>query len=92
VQKNDQTDKSTVGLKQKSIVGWNTQKIKMSSRVKNNLIQKNVRWVGCQLRVKNCAKQNGENTSNEYVFKIECCGSYGQLPTERTNLERFVDF
>ncbi len=35
-------------------------------------------------RSKNCAKRANKSTGNEVnVFKIECCGSFGQLPTEK---------
>ncbi len=32
--------------------------------------------------------QTVRNNKNEFVLKIECCGSYGQLPTKR---KIFVD-
>jgi hypothetical protein len=44
----------------------------------------NVCWVGCQPRVKLC-KENKQKyeQQNKNMFKIECCGSCGQLPTEK---------
>jgi hypothetical protein len=36
-------------------------------------------------------RQNTSNKTN--VFEIECCGSFGQLPTERTRQKKkFLDF
>jgi hypothetical protein len=46
---------------------------------------KNLCWDGCQPRVKLC-KENKQKYGHQSknVFKIECCGSYCQLPTEKT--------
>jgi hypothetical protein len=59
-----------------------THKIKKANRVKTeNLIQKYVLgWMSAQGRT--AQKRLTKNTSNKInVFKIECCGSYGRLPT-----------
>jgi hypothetical protein len=46
-----------------------------------------VGWVRWQTRVENCARKIGNNTAKyereTNVFKIECCGSFSQLPTKR---------
>jgi hypothetical protein len=49
-------------------------------------------WVGCQPRVE-LRKRNEQKYEQQKVnvFKIECCGSYGQLPTEKEQRKRFVD-
>jgi hypothetical protein len=50
---------------------------------------------GCQPRVEEkLRKENRQQYRNIWamnMFKIECCGSYGQLPTERKK-QKFVDF
>jgi hypothetical protein len=41
---------------------------------------------------KNCAKRANKNTSNKgNVFKIKCCGSYSQLPTEKGNKTKSLE-
>jgi hypothetical protein len=64
----------------------------MTSRVKNNLIQKcELGWMSTQ------GRKTAQNKMEKYeqrvmCSKIECCGSYSQLPAERMNVKkRFVD-
>ncbi len=38
-------------------------------------------------------KKTKKKRATSNMFNIECCGSYCQLPTERTNFKKkFVDF
>jgi hypothetical protein len=57
------------------------------NKVKNkDLIQKMCAGLEVSQGSKNCAKRANKNTSNKVnVFKIECCGSYRQLPTVKRN-------
>ncbi len=79
------------GLNRKEICRskYDMHKIKWTNRVKGkNLILK--LWAGLegspgsktvQEKLATIQQNMSEKTN---VFKIECCGSYGQLPTERT--------
>jgi hypothetical protein len=63
-------------------------KIKWTNRVKAKLISN----LWAQPRVKNCARKNWRNMNDKTnVFEIECCGSSGQLPTERMK-QKVLDF
>ncbi len=46
---------------------------------------------GRKLRKENGQQYKKNMSKKTNVSKIECCGSYGQLPTERTK-QKFVDF
>jgi hypothetical protein len=61
-----------------------THKIRKANRVKTeNLIQKYVLgWMSAQGRTAQ-KKRTKIRATKINVFKIECCGSYGRLPTEK---------
>ncbi len=51
-------------------------------------------WMAAQgrkLRKGNRQQYTKNMSKKRNVFKIECCGSYHQLPAERTK-QKFVDF
>jgi hypothetical protein len=84
-------------LKHKNMcrLGTDTHKINETNRVKNeDLIRKMCAGLEVSPGLKNCAKSMNKNTSNEVnVFKIECYGSYVQLPTEKKKRnKKFGDF
>jgi hypothetical protein len=70
-------------------------KIIKANRVKTgNLIHKYVLgWMLAQGRTahKKRTKIRATKATKGNVFKIECCGSYGRLPTEKNERKRFVD-
>jgi hypothetical protein len=68
-------------------------KINETNRVKNeDLIRKMCAGLEVSPGLKNCAKSANKNTSNEVnMFKIECCGSYSQLPIEKRNITKSLE-
>jgi hypothetical protein len=56
-----------------------------------NLIQKYVLgWMSAQGRTAQ-KKRTRIRATKVNVFKIECCGSYGQLPSKKKQRKGFVD-
>jgi hypothetical protein len=84
-----------LGFKQRKNVckfKYDTNKIIWTNRVKGKNCM--LGWMAAQgrkLRKENRQQYTKNMSKKRNVFKIECCGSYHQLPTERTK-QKFVDF
>jgi hypothetical protein len=68
-------------------------KISKANRVKTgNLIHKYVLgWMSAQGRTAHKKKTKIQATKGN-LFKIECCGSYGRLPTEKKRKKKICGF